>query len=167
MRVASSPYAFRAGPWAVVTVACLAVLALAMLPPFAPPGLGAAITRGFHLVCHQLPDRSFAVGGVPFALCHRCLGVLAGLVVGAGLAASVGRWRAALVPLERPLFLLALALASADWLLGVSGLWANSPLSRFSTGFLVGVTAGYLLARAVAAPGEAAHRVQPVPAPVS
>jgi uncharacterized membrane protein len=154
MPAAPSTYSFRAGPWAIVLGACLAVLALALAPPFVGQRVGAALAEGFRLVCHQLPDRSFALGGVPLALCHRCLGIVAGLVVGTALVAVIGGRRVALVPLERPALLVALTLAGADWLLGVSGVWTNSPLSRFFTGVGVGFVAGYLLARAVAAPGD-------------
>jgi uncharacterized membrane protein len=145
-----------------VATASAVVLALALAPPFVAPPLRAALVQGFHLVCHQLPERSFAVGGVPLALCHRCLGILAGLGGGTLLVPLLGRWRAALVPAERPLLLLALALAAADWLLGVAGLWANTPASRFLTGVVLGLVAGYLLARSVAAP-EVAPEARPAP----
>ena len=160
---------FRLAPWAVVTTGCALVLALAVLPPFVAPPVRAALMEGFRFVCHQLPDRSFTVGGVPFALCHRCTGLLAGLLAGALLVPLAGRWRARLVRLERPLLLAALAVPSADWLLGVSGLWANTPASRFLTGGFFGLVAGYLLARAVAAPEVApeAAATQPIPEAVS
>ena len=146
---------FRLTPWAVVTTGCAVVLALAVLPPFVAPPVRAALAHGFHLVCHQLPDRSFAVGGVPLALCHRCTGVVAGLLGGALLVPLVGRLRSALVRYERPLLVAALALAAADWLLGAGVVWTNTPASRFLTGALVGLVAGYLLARSAAAPEAA------------
>ena len=108
--------------------------------------------HGFQAVCHQLPDRSFAVGGVPLALCHRCTGIAAGLVAGVFAVPLLGRGRRLLVRFERPLLMLALLLLAADWLLGVGGLWANTAATRFGTGFLFGVAAGYLLARSVAVP---------------
>src|SRR5690606_14284539 len=146
---------FRPTPWAAVTMGCAAVLVLAVLPPFVAPPLRVALVQGFHLVCHQLPARSFTLDGVSLALCHRCTGVVAGLLVGPVLVALLGRWRGSLVRFERPLLFAALALAAADWLVGVIGLWPNTPASRFLTGLLVGVAAGYLLARSASAPEEA------------
>jgi uncharacterized membrane protein len=128
------------------------VLVLAVLPPFVGPAAQAALGRAFDLVCHQLPARSFTVDGVPFALCHRCTGVVAGLAAGALLVPLLGWWRAPLVPYERPLLLAALSLAGADWLLGAVGLWADPPAARVLTGALVGLSAGYLLARSAACP---------------
>lgn len=158
---------FRPLPWAVVVAGGLLVLVLAVLPPFVAPPLRAALTDGFHLFCHQLPERSFAVGGVPLALCHRCTGIVAGFLAGALLVPLLGPWRVRLERAERPVLAAAVALAGADWLLGVVGVWANTPASRFGTGLLVGVAAGYLIARAAAAPpaeGARPAKAQPTEA---
>jgi uncharacterized membrane protein len=152
------PFGFRR--WVAVAAASVVVLVLAVLPPFVGPPLRAALMHGFHLVCHQLPGRSFAVDGIPFALCHRCIGLVSGLTAGVLLVPPLARLRATLLPFERPMLLLALALLAADWLLGVGGVWANTPASRFLTGLAVGLVAGYLLARSAAAP-EAMPEARP------
>ena len=67
----TSTPAFRSGRWLSTVLACTLVLVLAVLPPFVGPGWREALLHGFHGVCHQLPERSFQFGGVPFALRHR------------------------------------------------------------------------------------------------
>jgi uncharacterized membrane protein len=167
MPSAVSP-SFRALPWAVVAAACVALLALTAAPPFVAPPWRAVLMEGFHLVCHQLPDRSFAVRGTPLALCHRCTGIVLGLVLGALAVPLLGRSRTGLAPYERLALGVALAMTGADWLLGLSGVWTNTVASRFLTGLLLGTTAGYLLARSVAFPEAApaeAGRIQAGAAP--
>ncbi|MCP4654365.1 MAG: DUF2085 domain-containing protein [bacterium] len=70
--------------WLVVAASVL-WLALVFLAPYAraeswpsAPHLYAF----FHPVCHQLPERSFHCFGQPLAVCHRCLGLYAGFLVG-------------------------------------------------------------------------------------
>ncbi|HVS14574.1 MAG TPA: DUF2085 domain-containing protein, partial [Thermoanaerobaculia bacterium] len=36
----------------------------------------------FHLVCHQIPERSFFLGEHALAVCHRCTGLYAGGLLG-------------------------------------------------------------------------------------
>jgi uncharacterized membrane protein len=79
--------------------------------------------RVFALVCHQQPERSFSWLSFPLPVCMRCTGTYFGFAVGwwlsVGLPAMPRRWLfAALVPLV------------VDWTLGVTGLWANTPMSR-------------------------------------
>ena len=54
----------------------------------------AFIRLAFAPICHQLPERSFAPGGAPMAVCARCLGAYAGFLAGAmsflGLSVSRG-----------------------------------------------------------------------------
>ncbi len=50
---------------------------------------------------------------------------------------------------SRNIIPLALVPTSLDWLLGVLGVWPNTPLSRLATGGLLGLVAGYYLARAM------------------
>jgi uncharacterized membrane protein len=135
-----------------VAAVAAAVVALAAAPPLVPPGPRGLLMALFDPACHQLPARSFAVGGVPFALCQRCTGIVAGLALGALFAPlalrRAGRWG-----------LPALAVAAlpplADWGLGVLGVWANTPASRALTGLAFGLAAGVALVEA-AASGAAA-----------
>ena len=155
----TSTPAFRSGRWLSTVLACTLVLVLAVLPPFVGPGWREALLHGFHGVCHQLPERSFQFGGVPFALCHRCFGIVTGLVL--GVAALPLLWR---LRMPRPavlLFMTALPM-TLDWMLGASGLWANTPISRVLTGVLFGLAAGWVLARAVVmSPSPAPPPLQP------
>jgi uncharacterized membrane protein len=100
----------------------------------------------FHPLCHQLPDRSFAIAGAPFALCHRCFGVVVGLAAGA-IAAPL------FLRLNRPADgrgLRTMAIAAmpmlADWALDYLGVWANSPASRSLSGAVFGLAAGAVIA---------------------
>lgn len=137
--------------WLVALSAALGVWLLAASPSVLSPGLGYGVRQAFALVCHQLADRSPHVHGVQWALCFRCTGILSGLVLGLAtgpwLASAFGRvadaWGAG-----RVLLLMGLPTA-IDWLLGVSGLWVNTPLSRLLTGALFGLGAGWLLADAL------------------
>lgn len=134
--------------WALASAGVAALVAVVLAAPLVGEG-GAAVRAAFSHVCHQMPDRSLWLGGGPVALCHRCLGVLAGLAVGTVAApfvprlralggARAGRWLAA-----------AAAPMAVDWLVGAAGVWANTPASRLATGALFGVAAGLFLAEAL------------------
>ena len=134
--------------WTLATAAALALLGLAALPPFLGAEAGAVVRHAFSVVCHQLPERSPHAGGVSWALCHRCTGVLGGLALGLALAPLAGRRRLAGVARAAQGRLLAAAVlpTAADWLVGALGVWANTPLSRGLTGALFGLVAGLVLA---------------------
>ncbi|HEX8387143.1 MAG TPA: DUF2085 domain-containing protein [Rubricoccaceae bacterium] len=158
------PTGSRPSPgWAAVAAAVLAVLTLAAAPPWLGFEGGAAVRQAFAGLCHQLPHRSPQVHGVPFALCHRCTGIVGGLALGVlagplAPVAALGRLTSA-----RPLVVLALAATptGADWLLGVAGVWANTGASRLLTGALFGAVAGLLVAAAFCAPGRVTPTVTP------
>jgi len=137
--------------WAVVAAAALAAPVLAALPPAVPEPLRGALMAAFAPLCHQLPARSFAAGGVAFALCHRCFGVALGLALGV-LLAPLGPPRPGPDDGRRGLRLLALAALpmGLDWALDALGVWTNVPASRVATGLAFGAAAGVLLGRAVA-----------------
>ena len=138
-------------PWALASAAVVALLAAVVAAPLLG-GAGGAVRFAFSHVCHQIPERSLMLGGGPIALCHRCFGVLAGFAGGVAVAplvlrlqalgrARAGRWLA-----------LALVPGAVDWLLGATGVWANTPVSRLATGALFGLVAGLFLAEALLAP---------------
>jgi uncharacterized membrane protein len=132
--------------WCALSALALAALAAVVLAPVLRDAGWAAAAQvvylGFHAVCHQMPERSFYVGEFPLAVCARCTGVYAGAA--AGLL---------LYPLARPLtrtdapargWLLAAALPTTiDLLLGVTGVWENTHLSRFLTALLAGAAAAF------------------------
>lgn len=66
--------------------------------PMLPATAGAILYAIGSLVCHQIPERSFYVGGFQLPVCGRCLGLYAGSAVGllGACAAAVlvpHRWR--------------------------------------------------------------------------
>ena len=132
--------------WGALSAAALAVLGAAVLAPVlrAEGSVAAAqaVYFAFHAVCHQIPERSFYVGEFPLAVCARCTGLYAGAAAGV-----------LLYPLARGLtrtdapargWLLAAALpTTVDLLLGVTGLWENTHLSRFLTALPAGAAAAF------------------------
>lgn len=134
------------------------VLTLALLPlllfkePWAARAAGWLDGALFGAVCHQLPARSPAFGGVHAGLCWRCLALLVGGLAGT-LAAGRGGggWSR-----RRGLAVLAVALAPmlADVLLQHLGVYVSNT-SRALSGLVAGCGAGLsLLASASPAPPE-------------
>lgn len=153
---------FRPTSWGFAVLACAVVLVLAVLPPFVGPGFRYALMQGFDLACHQSPDRSFQIGGIPFALCHRCTGVVVGLVIGS-FAVGLFRTSDGQFGLHlRHILLLSILPMLVDWGLDAFGLWTNTPFSRVATGLAFGIVAGYAFARALAVPAALDSRMQAV-----
>lgn len=73
----------------------VALVAVGLLPwallllPISVPELRLA----FHGLCHQLPERTWQLGGEPMVVCSRCAGLYAGLAAGA-LLPLPRRWLA-------------------------------------------------------------------------
>ena len=137
--------------WALATGAALLLLGGAVLPPFVDEGARLVVRQAFAPICHQLPARSFSIGGVPLATCHRCFGIYVGLVAGtlawprlpARLQGRIGRRAGWLV--------LAAGLPAAlDWGAGALDGLANTPVTRTATGGMLGMAMGLLFARATA-----------------
>ena len=102
------------------------------------PALGFALQRGFSLVCHQNPDRSFVVFGNTVAICARCLGIYIGATVGLLLRASRR--------IARSLLFAAAAVNLVDWLAELTGLHGNWMFARFALGLALGMTGAMLVA---------------------
>ena len=130
--------------------AALAVLAVAAPYLLTHGGAGAwfVLERGFALVCHQRPERSFVLFGAPVAVCARCLGIYLGAAIGLLLRTSR---RIAL-----GLLLLAAALNVADVVAELGGLHGNWMLLRFALGVLLGAAGTLLIGSSTAAIPEAA-----------
>lgn len=144
--------------WGGLLATLLLAVGLAAAPPSLPAEQRAWVMGGFRLFCHQLPERSFAVDGVPFAVCHRCFGIYAGLPLATLLWLGVAGWAAWLGRHARWVLAAALLPMAVDWGGDVLGLWTNTPASRVVTGGVFGVVAGLYLVRAVM---EAARPVKP------
>ncbi len=149
--------------WALALAAVLVLLVGAALPPFVGPEVRGVLRAGFGPLCHQLPERSFAVGGVPFAVCHRCTGIVAGLAAGVLLLplTRVPEVRARAAPFagarfaeERVWLLAAVLPAALDWSGDLLGLWVNTAGTRVATGAWFGLVVGLVFARALALRGR-------------
>lgn len=135
--------------WAAALAATAVLLAAVLAPPFLSPIVRAPLVAGFHVLCHQLPERSFFLDGVQLAACHRCTGIYAGLVLGVLelLLWRPGAWGKGAEGLA---LLVAVTPAALDWSGEALGLWPGSAASRVATGLWFGAIAGFLFARAVA-----------------
>ncbi len=96
--------------------------------------------RFYSGLCHQIPDRSFWIGPIPLAVCHRCTGVLGGLLMGS-LLAPLAEAHQAILRRHGPAWItLALLLMGLDWLWGW---WQGGTVpSRLLTGLLLGILSG-------------------------
>ena len=104
--------------------------------------LGLALERGFAIVCHQRPERSFWISGATVAVCSRCLGIYLGAAL--GLLFRTSR-RIAL-----RLLIAAAALNLFDAMTELAGLHGNWLAIRFVFGFLLGAAATLLITSSVA-----------------
>jgi uncharacterized membrane protein len=138
----------RAG-WALAAAAVLGLLVAALLPPFVGPEAGAMLDGAFRHLCHQLPGRSFAVGGTPLAVCHRCTGIYAGLAGGALLFPFVRTAARRWMRHDRGVLLAAVLPATLDWGADVLGLWGNTVGTRVGTGLWLGLVVGVVFARSL------------------
>ena len=161
---ASEPPPFRVTPgWAAASLLSAAVALLAASPPALGFEGGALVHGAFAPFCHQIAARSPQIHGVPFALCHRCFGIAAGLALGT-LGGPLAPRVLARLAARHPLAVLGVAAVPTglDWLLGVAGVWANTGASRLATGAGFGVAAGLLLAVAFCAPRPVSHPHPPL-----
>jgi uncharacterized membrane protein len=100
----------------------------------------------FSPVCHQMPERSFALLGVSLAVCHRCFGIYLGLLLGS-LVNNPWMHRS---PATRRRWILAATIPLVlDTLLPYCALWTNTGVSRFATGFCFGIPVASLLVRGI------------------
>ena len=72
-------------------ICLLIVLAYLAVPPWAP--LDKAHLVGY-AICHQIPSRTYSVGGHALPLCARCTGTYLGIALGLSTAALLRRGRA-------------------------------------------------------------------------
>ena len=98
----------------------------------------------FSPICHQNPERSFAVLSHPLAVCHRCSGIYLGLFLGS-LIENNFMHRS---PRIRRIWVLsAMTPLLLDLMMPLTGIWAGTYLIRFVTGLIFGMTAAWLVAR--------------------
>ncbi len=125
----------------------LVILLAAPLATSSVSGRPAAfvVYRSASLICHQKPERSFAVNGVQMPVCGRCLGLYVAGAVGAFAALGLGRR-----PSPDPFARIAV-LAVAAFPMGLSvglellGLVQGSNAIRFASAIPLAVVAGWLM----------------------
>lgn len=125
--------------WAVAPAAfaCAAISGpwLQTHPHFA---LALALQRGFALVCHQRPERSFWLFGAPVAVCARCLGIYIGAAIGLLLRTSR--------QLALRILIVVAAINALDAAAELAGLHGNWMFVRFLLGLLLGAAGALLIA---------------------
>lgn len=143
-------------------VAILATPWLATAPARGTRSLAAVAYLVGAAVCHQRPDRSFHLRGVPLPVCARCTGLYLGAAVGAiGAWSRRGRTRRPLGPRRQQLALLATALPiGATWLAEQAG-GAVSSVARGVAAVPFAAVAAWLVGTALLDEGadeDAAYR---------
>ncbi len=126
---------------------CAAVVATPLCAAHSNHKVASILYLLFSGICHQIPERSFALLGYPFPVCHRCFGIYAGLFLGCFFAYGLS---SRILPARRFLILSVLAAMGFDVLAPVVGLWNNSAISRFSTGLAFGIMTSLLVVRGLA-----------------
>jgi uncharacterized membrane protein len=124
--------------WALLPLAFLAAVVAA--PYFLThgfPAIGFALYRGFTIVCHQRPERSFWIFGGTVAVCSRCLGIYLGAA--AGLLFRTSR------RIASRLLIIAAALNLLDAATELAGLHGNWLAVRFVLGLALGAAAALLI----------------------
>src|SRR5215813_6967823 len=104
----------------------------------------AAIYQAFSAVCHQMPERSFYFYGHPMGVCSRCASIYAGFIIGLSIYPFARDLREDRFP-PRWILVGAAVPAVIDFTAGVSGLFANTFLSRALTGILFGAVAAFYI----------------------
>ena len=142
-----SPLGTAALRWTWWTLVPLTFVAAVIAAPyFLTHGflaIGLVVERGFAIVCHQRPERSFWIFGGSVAVCSRCLGIYLGAAL--GLLFRTSR-RIAL-----RLLIAAAALNLFDAMTELAGLHGNWLVIRFAFGLLLGSTDALLISSSVAA----------------
>jgi len=135
---ASIDFAPRLRRWALIPTA-LVLAAISVPYFFTHRSLLAALAlqHAFALVCHQQPERSFRLFGVPIAVCSRCLGTYLGAAC--GLLLRTSRKVAVRVCLA------AAVLNLVDWLTEAAGLHGNWMVVRFVLGLALGAAGALLI----------------------
>lgn len=126
--------------WTTILVSALAVVSLIIAAPLlaaARNGWSVSIYQAFSFLCHQLPERSFFIGGHKLAVCSRCSGLYLGATVTLLFYPLLRSLRVTHTPDRKWLFAAAVPLF-VDFFLTFVGIWENTHTTRFVTGFIFG-----------------------------
>ena len=114
----------------------------------------ASVYRGAGLICHQRPERSFALAGVQQPVCARCAGLYVSGCFGA-LAAWAG-WQPRLPRRTRALIAVAALPTALTVALEVAGLAYPSNSARALSALPLGAVTGWVFVLSLRAEGAAA-----------
>jgi uncharacterized membrane protein len=133
-----------------LTALVMAPVGASSRPPLAPAAAAVMYAAG-SIICHQIPDRSFRLGGAQLPVCARCCGLYAGGLLGAMLwagAAGLGRQPSARIRRWTSANVLraTLVLAALPTLVSVAtawvGWWDPANLLRFTLAVPLGTAIG-------------------------
>jgi len=147
LQIRSNPAKARSIAAGAGAAACALVLAAPLLAWCGCPKSAAAIYFFFSRICHQMPERSFALLGYSLAVCHRCSGIYLGFFIGTFIDIP---WMHRSPKIRRFWTLAAIFPLAADFLISYSGLWTNTCVSRFATGLIFGIVVSSLFVRGLA-----------------
>lgn len=139
-----------------IALFAFAWLALLVASPFAPIPLAAVMYGIGGFICHQIPERSFHLGGLQIPVCARCLGIYAGFAVTAGVHIAATSFPGS--PESR-----ALSPSAARWVFAGGALptavglglewgsvWSGSNITRAIAGITLGAGVALVVMSAVA-----------------
>jgi len=138
--------------WLASAATVTALVSLIVIAPLAAAGghnsVAFVIYRAFGTLCHQIPERSYFIDGHKLAVCSRCTGIYAGFAFTLLIYPLVRSLRNTATPPRSLLILAALPLA-IDFSLTFFGIWENTHLTRFVTGFILGFACATFIVPAV------------------
>lgn len=102
------------------------------------------IYQSLSAVCHQIPERSFHLEGLPLGVCSRCTGIYAGFIFGLMIYPLARKLTDDRMP-PRLWMMLAALPSLVDFGGGYIGLLNNTFISRAATGALLGAVAAFFI----------------------
>ena len=108
------------------------------------------------VICHQIPERSFHLGGFQIPVCARCLGIYAGAAAGASIhvlgafSLSSMRWRMLSPQAARRLFIVGAVPTLLTVALERGGVWNGTNNVRAIAGVALGIAGALVVMSAVA-----------------
>lgn len=130
--------------WLISAAMVLLLVSLIVVAPLVAANghaeLAQVVYRGFGVLCHQLPERSYFIHGHKFAVCSRCTGLYAGFALTLLAYPLIRSLRTITTP-PRSVLLLAAVPLGIDFSLTFLGIWQNTHTSRLLTGALLGSVA--------------------------
>lgn len=127
----------------VISIGWLAIIfAAPILAANGHPLSALVIYQSLSAVCHQMPERSFHLDGLPLGVCSRCTGIYAGFIAGLLVYPFARSLRDQQMP-SRFWMILAVLPALIDFGGGYLGLFTNTFFSRAATGALLGTVAAF------------------------